>query len=124
MTAGIERHLRAALRVALSYYVLNGLSVALGFLLVFLAVHGLIDAAAGAAAGVGVLVAAPPDLAAPKRGKFWQMLPAPLIGLPLFFAVQMLEHDPLRLGLVLVPGTFLAFLAMAWGSLAPAASSL
>ena len=43
------------------------------------------------------------------------MLPAPLIGLPLFFCVQLLHAAPLRLGLVLVPATFLAFLAMAWG---------
>ena len=62
-----------------------------------------------------MIVTAPPDLPGPRRGKFWQMLPAPLIGLPLFFAVQLLHSAPLRLGLVLVPATFIAFLAMAWG---------
>ncbi len=62
-----------------------------------------------------MIVTAPPDLPGPRRGKFLQMLPAPLIGLPLFFAVQMLHAAPIRLGLLLVPATFLAFLAMAWG---------
>jgi uncharacterized membrane protein YccC len=106
---------RAALRVALSHYVANGLSVAFGLLLISSGVHLLLGPLAASAAGVGVIVTAPPDLPGPRRGKFWQMLPAPLIGLPLFFLVQLLHSAPLRLGLVLVPATFLAFLAMAWG---------
>jgi uncharacterized membrane protein YccC len=106
---------RAALRVALSHFILNGLSVALGLLLISAGVHFALGAIAGSAAAVGVIVAAPPDLPGPRRGKFLQMLPAPLIGLPLFFAVQLLHAAPLRLGLLLVPATFLAFVAMAWG---------
>jgi uncharacterized membrane protein YccC len=43
------------------------------------------------------------------------MVPSPLVGLPLFFCVQLLHSAPLRLGLLLVPATFLAFVAMAWG---------
>jgi uncharacterized membrane protein YccC len=109
------RRARAAMRVALSYYVLNGISVALGLALISAGVHLWLGAVAGAAASVGVLVTAPPDLAAPRRGKFFQMLPAPLLGMPLFFAVQLLHAQPLQLGLLLVPATFLAFLAMAWG---------
>ena len=106
---------RAALRVALSHYVANGLSVALGLLLISGGVHLVMGVAAAAAAGVGVIVTAPPDLPGPRRGKFWQMVPSPLVGLPLFFCVQLLHSAPLRLGLLLVPATFLAFVAMAWG---------
>jgi len=106
---------RAALRVALSYYITNGLSVALGLFLISGGVHLVMGTLASSTAAVGVLVAAPPDLYGPRRGKFWQMLPAPLIGLPLFFAVQLLHASPLQLGLLMVPATFLAFLAMAWG---------
>lgn len=109
------RRARAAMRVALSYYVTNGISVALGLALISAAVHYFLGPVAGATASVGVLVCAPPDLAAPRRGKFYTMLPAPLLGLPLFFAVQVLHARPLELGLLLVPATFLAFLAMAWG---------
>ncbi|WP_219218869.1 FUSC family protein [Variovorax boronicumulans] len=106
---------RAALRVALSHYIANGLSVAFGLFLISAGVHLWLGALAGASAAVGVIVAAPPDLAAPRRGKFLQMLPAPLISLPLFFAVQMLHGAPIGLGLLMVPATFLAFTAMAWG---------
>jgi uncharacterized membrane protein YccC len=106
---------RAAMRVALSHYIANGISVALGLLLISGGVHLTMGTLAASAASVGVLVTAPPDLAAPRRGKFLVMLPAPLIGLPLFFLVQLVHAAPLRLGLVLVPATFLAFLAMAWG---------
>ncbi|CAM3902726.1 FUSC family protein [Paracidovorax anthurii] len=111
----IEHRLRAITRVALSHYVANGLSVALGLLLVSALVHAWLGAAAAAAASVGVVACSPPDLPGPRRGKLLQMLPAPLLGIPLFFAVQWLYASPLRLGLLLVPGTFLAFLLMAWG---------
>lgn len=106
---------RAAMRVALGHYIANGMSVAFGLLLISGGVHLVLGTLAATAASVGVIVTAPPDLPGPRRGKFLQMLPAPLIGLPLFFLVQMLHAAPLRLGLVLVPATFLAFLAMAWG---------
>ncbi|WP_370630222.1 FUSC family membrane protein [Xenophilus sp. Marseille-Q4582] len=112
--AAVQRT-RAALRVALSHDVLNGLTVALGLLLISGGVHLWLGAAAGAAASTGVIVASPPDRAAPRRGKLRQMLPAPLLGIPLFFAVQLLHGMPWQLGLLLVPATFLAFLAMAWG---------
>lgn len=107
--------LQAALRVALSHYVMNGLSVALGLLLISAGVHAWLGPFAASAASVGVIVTAPPDLPGPRRGKFWHMLPAPLLGLPLFFAVQWLHADPLALGAVIVPAAFFAFLAMAWG---------
>lgn len=106
---------RAFLRVALSHYVINGLSVAFGLLLIAMGVHFWLGTFAASAVAVGVIVTAPPDLPGPRRGKFLQMLPAPLIGVPLFFAVQMLHAAPIRLGLLLVPATFFAFLAMAWG---------
>ncbi|MDO8251881.1 MAG: FUSC family membrane protein, partial [Rhodoferax sp.] len=110
-----ERRTRAALRVVLSHYVANGLSAALGLLLISGSVHLLLGAFAAAAASVGVVVCIPPDQPAPKRGKFWQLLPAALIGLPLFLAVQVLHARPMSLGLLLVPATFIAFLAAAWG---------
>ncbi|GAA4333465.1 FUSC family protein [Variovorax defluvii] len=114
-TAAATERGKAALRAALSFYVANGVSVALGLLLISGGVHLVLGTAAASAAGVGVIVTAPPDLPGPRRGKFWQMVPSPLIGLPLFFLVQLLHSDPLRLGLLLVPATFLAFVAMAWG---------
>ncbi len=106
---------RAALRIALGHYVASGLTVALGLLFISGGVHLWLGTLAASAAATGVIVTAPPDLPAPRRGKFFQMLPAPLIGLPLFFAVQMLHTAPIRLGLLLVPATFVAFLGMAWG---------
>jgi len=106
---------RAALRVALGHYIANGISVAFGLLLISGGVHLVLGTLAATGASVGVIVTAPPDLPGPRRGKLLQMLPAPLIGLPLFFLVQLLHAAPLKLGLVLVPATFLAFLAMAWG---------
>ncbi|MFM9925023.1 FUSC family protein [Variovorax sp. H27-G14] len=106
---------RAALRIALSHYVASGLTVALGLLFISGGMHLWLGTLAASAAATGVIVTAPPDLPGPRRGKFLQMLPAPLIGLPLFFAVQMLHTAPIRLGLLLVPATFMAFLAMAWG---------
>ena len=107
--------MRRLLRVVLSHYVLNGVSVALGLLVISAGVHLWLGAFAASAAAVGVIVSGPPDISAPRRGKFWQMLPAPLLGTPLFFATQYLHHDPLALGLLLVPATFFIFLLMAWG---------
>ncbi len=113
--ASLSRRLRAALRVALSHYVSNGLSVALGLMLISAGIHVFFGAAAASAASVGVIVTSPPDLPGPRRGKFWQMLPAPLLGLPLFFGVQLLQDDPVALGLLTVLAAFVSFLAMAWG---------
>ena len=106
---------RVALRIALSYYVTIGLSAAFGLLLISGMVHLAWGAFAAAAASMGVIVVTPPDQPAPRRGKFWQLLPAAVIGTPLFFAVQLLHADPLRLALLLVPATFVAFLGAAWG---------
>ncbi|WP_372529272.1 FUSC family membrane protein, partial [Piscinibacter sp.] len=115
MPPPFERRTRAVLRVALSYYVTNGLSAAFGLLLISAAVHVLLGAFAAAAASVGVIVVIPPDQPAPRRGKFWHLLPAALIGTPLFLAVQLLHADPVRLAALLVPATFVAFLGAAWG---------
>ena len=110
-----DRRKKAILRIALSHYVTNGLSAALGLLVISGSVHLLLGAFAAAAASVGVVVCIPPDQPAPQRGKFLQLLPAALLGLPLFFAVQVLHAQPLSLGLLLVPASFLAFLGGAWG---------
>ena len=106
---------QAILRIALSHYVTNGVSAALGLLVISGTVHLLWGAFAAAAASVGVVVCIPPDQPAPQRGKFWQLVPAAPLGLPLFFGVQVLHAAPLSLGLLLVPASFLAFLAGAWG---------
>ncbi len=106
---------RAALRILLSHYVTVGLSAALGLLLISGLVYGYWGAFAAAAASVGVVVCIPPDQPALQRGKFFQLLPAALLGLPLFFGVQVLHTEPVHLGLLLVPASFLAFLAAAWG---------
>ncbi len=106
---------RVASRVALSYYVANGLSVAFGLLLISGGMHLFLGPFAAAVGSVGVIVCIPPDQPAPRRGKFWHLLPAALVGLPLFFAVQALHSAPIRLGLLLVPASFVAFLAAAWG---------
>ncbi|MBY4597010.1 FUSC family protein [bacterium BD-1] len=106
---------RSAMRALLSHYVLNGASCAFGLFLVSAVMQGLFGHAAAAAAVVGVIASIPPDQAAPTRGKAVHMVIAPLIGLPLFLAVQLLRPHPLELGLLLVPATFIGFLGMAWG---------
>lgn len=111
----MEGHKQRALRVLLSYYVCNGVSAALGLLLVSVLTHLLLGASAAGAASIGVMVCIPPDTAAPVKGKFWHVLPAAVVGVPLFFAVQTLRAEPLWLGLLLVPASFVAFLAGAWG---------
>lgn len=110
-----DRRLRNALRIALSHYVANGMSAALGLLLISAAVQIAFGPFAAAAASVGAIVAIPSDQPAPKRGKFWQLLPAALIGPPLFLAVQMVHARPAQLAALLVPASFLAFLGAAWG---------
>lgn len=110
-----KEHFRKALRIVLSSYVANGTAAALGLLLVSTLVHVLLGPSAGAAASVGAIVVSPPDQPAPKRGKFTQLLPAALIGTPLFYLTGMLRHSELQLAALLVGATFLAFLGAAWG---------
>lgn len=111
----MKETLRKALRIALSSYVANGLVTALGLLAITSLVHLLLGPVAAAAATVGVIVVTPPDQPAPRRGKFSQLLPAVVLGVPLFLGVQALHHAPLQLWLLLVGATFLAFLGAAWG---------
>src|SRR5512146_1502848 len=101
----LEQRMRAALRVALGHQVLNGISAALGLLLISACMR-LLGPLAGSVASVGVIVCVPPDRAAPRRGKFWQMLPAAVFGLPLFMGMQAIHADPVALGLLLVPAPF------------------
>ncbi|MBS0291895.1 MAG: FUSC family protein [Proteobacteria bacterium] len=115
MPIAFESRLREAWRVLLSHYVANGVAVALGLVIISALVQLWLGAAAASAATVGVIVAIPPDVPAPRRGKLLHMLPAPLLALPLFFVVQRLHDQPWLLGLLIVPAAFLAFLAMAWG---------
>ena len=104
-----------ALRVGLSQYVTNGLTVALGLVLIMLALFESAGLAAAASAAVGVIITSLPDVPSPRRRKVMQVLPAPLLGTPLFMLVQLTRQDTLLLGAVLVGGTFLAVMMMAWG---------
>ncbi|MDR3452787.1 MAG: FUSC family membrane protein [Rhodoferax sp.] len=115
----LAARLRAAthrvLRVALSQYVTNGLAVALGLFVISLGVFALAGVVAVSSAVVGILITSLPDVPAPRRRKLTQMLPAPLLGAPLFVLVQLVHQDPVQLGLVLVAGTFLSVMLMSWG---------
>ena len=104
-----------AARVILSSYVTNGLVTALGIPFASLIVGTFFGPLAAATAGVGVIVVTPPDFVSPKRGKLAQLLPAAVPAVPLFFAVQSLRADPIAMSLLLVVGTFFAFLGAAWG---------
>jgi uncharacterized membrane protein YccC len=107
--------LRKAARIALSSYVTNGLATALGIPLVSAIVGAFFGPLASATAAVGVIVVTPPDQVSPKRGKLAQLLPAAVLGIPLFWAVQELRGDPALLTAFLVSATFFAFLGAAWG---------
>ncbi len=107
--------MRSALRVLLSHYVANGVGSALGLLVIAALVQLVLGSEAASAAVVGAIISIPPDTPAPRRGKFLHMLPAPLLALPLFYAVLRLEGSPWALGLLIVPASFCVFLLMAWG---------
>ena len=111
----MKRAVRTALRVALSSYVLIGLSAASGFFVISIVVQLAFGPFASAIAAIGVIVAIPPDQPAPRRGKLRHLLPSVVVALPLFYAVQVLNDDPWRLGLLIVPAAFVAFLGAAWG---------
>lgn len=114
--AAAAARLRPLWRELLSAHVLNGASVAVGMLLITAAIGAGWGVTAAANAAVGVTIVLVTDGVRARRGKFAHMVAAPLLGVPLFLAVQLLRPHPIELGLLLLPGTFLAFLAMAWGS--------
>ncbi len=111
----LHRRLVQARRTLLSAAVLNGASVAVGMALVVALMHATFGVAAASNASVGTVIALIADNPRARRGKFSHLLAAPLLGLPLFLAVQLLRGHPVELGLLLVPATFLAFLSTAWG---------
>jgi uncharacterized membrane protein YccC len=111
----LRAHHDQLLRVALSPYVTNGLSVAMGLVLIMLLVYESAGLGGASSAAVGVLITSLPDVPSARKRKIMQMLPAPLLGAPLFMAVQLLDDDPLALGMLLLGGTFLAVMMMAWG---------
>ena len=113
--AQLKGRLTGLMRTLLSYYFANGVASAFGLLLITSGVYLALGGPAAAAAAVGVIVTSPPDLPSPRRGKLRHLLPAPLLGLPLFLAVALLHDKPLELGLLMVSATFLALLTMAWG---------
>lgn len=106
---------RRAARILLSSYFTNGLVTALGIPLASVLVGHFFGPLAAATAGVGVIVVTPPDQVAPRRGKFGQLLPVAVLGIPLFFGVQSLRADPAWLTVLIVTATFVAFLGAAWG---------
>ena len=107
--------LRAARRITLSSYVANGLVAATGLLAISTLAHVVLGPQAAAAVSVGVIVVTPADQPAPRRGKFTHLLPAALLGMPLFCATLLLRHSAALLMLLLVGATFFAFLGAAWG---------
>src|SRR5690554_307651 len=109
------RRLINVLRVLLSSYVTTGISAGVGLMLISGTAWLLLGQFAASVMAVGAIVCVPPDHAMPRRGKFGSLLPVAILGLPLFAGVQILHNEPLYLGLLLVPATFFAFLAGAWG---------
>ena len=100
--------LRAMRRALLSSYVLNGAAVALGMFLITALIHATLGPVASANASVGTIIALISDNPRACRGKFSHLIAAPILGVPLFLAVQLLREHPVELGLLLLPGTFLA----------------
>ena len=115
MTRDLQQRLRHAWRTLLGADVLSGLSVAIGMSLTALLGYAAFGTTAAINISVGAIIALIPDTPRPKRGKLAHLVAAPLLGLPLFLAVQLLRGHPVELGLLLVCGTFLAFLSTAWG---------
>ncbi|MDO5102632.1 MAG: FUSC family membrane protein [Lautropia sp.] len=111
----LSPRLHALLRNTLGHFALNGITSGLGLLLISFGVGYWLGPFAASVASIGVVSATPPDTPAPRRGKFKQMLPAVLIGLPLFYGIQRLAQHPVEVGLMLTAFSFVAFLAMAWG---------
>ena len=106
---------QSVLRAALSQYVMNGLSVALGLALIVLTLFETAGLGAAVSASVGALITSLPDVPSPRRRKIMQVLPAPLLGTPLYILMQLSRQDNVLLGVVLVAGTFLSVMLMAWG---------
>lgn len=115
LAARMPARMRNALYVLLSQYVTNGLSVALGLLVILLIVATGFGTATAASAGVGVLIASMPDVASPRHRKLTEMLPAPLLATPMYALVQYVHHDALLLGIVIVLGTYGSVMLMSWG---------
>src|SRR5690606_13260150 len=113
--ASMNRRFDKALRVLLSSQVTTGVSAGFGLWLVSASTFLLFGQFPPSVAAVGAIICIPPDHALPRRGKLLSLLPAALLGLPLFLSVQALLSQPLYLGMLLVPATFFAFLAGAWG---------
>ena len=108
--------LTRALRVLLSSYVTTGISAGFGLMLIAAMAWLFLGQFAASVMAVGAIVCVPPDHAMPRRSKFSSMLPAAVLALPLFTGVQLLQDQPLYLGMLLVPATFFAFLLGAWGA--------
>lgn len=115
MNTRLQTLWRDARRSVLSAHVLNGAVVALGLFLIAMAVFAVAGQAAAISASAGAIVVLLCDGVRARRGKFGQLLAAPLLGLPLHLGVQLLRAHPLELGMLLVAATFVAFLFTAWG---------
>lgn len=121
MTAPSDRSTRMASQLRqwrrglLSAHALNGASVALGMALIATLVYSSFGIVAATNASVGAIIVLLCDGVRARRGKFAHLIAAPLLGVPLFFVVQLLRGHPIELGLVLLPATFIAFLFTAWG---------
>lgn len=115
LTQRLNARVERMLRVMLSQYLINGLSVTLGLIVIMLLIFEAAGLAGASSAALGVMITSLPDVPAPRKRKIMQMLPAPLLGAPLFMLVQLTHQDTWQLGMVLTAGTFLAVMLMAWG---------
>ncbi len=111
----IGDYVEKAIRVGLSQYVANGMTVTVGLVVIMLLILETAGFAGASSAAVGILITSIPDQPAPRKRKIMQMLPSVLLGTPLFALVQLVDHDVWLLGIVLVAGVFLATMMMAWG---------
>ena len=107
--------LRTLLRAVLGVHALSAVAAVCGLLLTAWAVWSVGGSQAAVGAGVGIIMTMLAHEVRARRGTLAHLIMAPLLGIPLYLVVQLLREQPLALGLFLVPGTFLAFLATAWG---------
>ena len=75
------------LRVLLSSYVTTGMSAGFGVMLIAGSGWLLLGQFGASVMAVGAIICVPPDHAMPRRGKLSSLLPAAIVGLPLFDGV-------------------------------------
>ena len=111
----LRRRLWRLMFSVLGPHVTNGFAVAFGLIGTALILYAAGGLTAAATAGVGILIATMGDLPAQKHHKLQQLLPGPALGVPLFLAMQLSHQSVQQQAMVIICGSFVSFLAMAWG---------